>query len=248
MEPSLPVSTSLKGKRILITGGSTGIGRATARLLGSQGARVFICGRDPQDLAEALEAARSEESEIGGISADVGTLEGVETFFEAADGWLGTVDIAILNAGLGVEGELVKMSHEECRRVLDINLGGYIACALESLKRMKGSGHIVMIGSMSAETCEKGSSVYVATKAGIRGFAASLRKEANEAGIRLSLIEPGLVGTDMVDQDPEEQVREEENMKMLTAEDIAGCVAFVLSQAERCDVVTLQVRPKCQEI
>ena len=192
---------------------------------------------------------QSAGGDIGGISLDLGKPDGVAKFFAAADDWLGGLDIAVLNAGLGLEGELVEMKQEDWREVLDVNLGAYIACALDAMKRMKDrEGHIVMIGSMSAETCEEGSSVYVATKAGIRGFAASLRKEANKAGVSVSLIEPGLVGTDMLDEDPPEQVREQQQLKMLTSEDIAGSVAFVLRQAERCDVVLLQIRPKKQAI
>ncbi len=249
MDPSLSTSVSLQGKRILITGGTTGIGRATAKLLSAAGCRVFICGRDPQALADAIEAARSPEVEIGGITTDLGSTEGVLELFAAADEWLGGLDVAILNAGLALEGKLTAMSHEECRQVVDVNLGGYIACALESMKRMKESGgHIVMTGSMSAETREKESAVYVATKAGIRGFASSLRKEANEARIGVSLIEPGSVGTDMVDETPGEQVEEQKKLKMLTAEDIALSIWYVLSQAERSDVVMIQIRPKQQAI
>jgi NADP-dependent 3-hydroxy acid dehydrogenase YdfG len=114
---------------------------------------------------------------------------------------------------------------------------------------MKGSGgHIVMIGSMSADVREKGSAVYVATKSGIQGFSASLRKEANEAGVGVSLIEPGSVGTDMVDESPAEQALQQEKLEMLTAEDIGRCVLFVLIQPERCEIVSLQVRPKAQII
>jgi NADP-dependent 3-hydroxy acid dehydrogenase YdfG len=142
------------------------------------------------------------------------------------------------------------MGHETFRDIVDVNLNGYLSCALEALKRMsaQGGGQIILIGSMSAEVCDKNSAAYVASKAGIRGFAKSLRKEANPHGVRVSLIEPGKVGTDMQEQSPDEQEEEEEMLKMLTAEDIARCVFFVIGQPDRCDVVMLQVRPRLQEI
>jgi NADP-dependent 3-hydroxy acid dehydrogenase YdfG len=121
----------------------------------------------------------------------------------------------------------------------------------EAVKRMKanGWGHIVNIGSMSADVREKDSSVYVATKAGIQGFSEALRKEVNALGIKVTLIEPGAVGTDMQDQySPEEQRERIEQMKMLRSEDIAACVLYTITQPKRCDVVTLQIRPHLQSI
>src|SRR5690606_6636658 len=117
--------------------------------------------------------------------------------------------------------------------VLHINLLGYMAFTHEAAIRMReqGSGHIINIGSMSADEREKGSSIYVATKAGIQGFSEALRKEVNPLGIKVSLIEPGAVGTDMQGQfSPEEQRKEEASLKMLKAEDIAACILYILSQ------------------
>src|SRR5262249_10385683 len=123
-------------------------------------------------------------------------------------------------------------------------------CAREAASRMTdaGSGHIVFIGSMSAEVREKGSSVYVATKAGIEGFAASLRKELNEKGIKVSLIEPGSVSSDMANPSADRQRELIHGALMLRAEDIAVCVHFMLTQPQRTDVILMQVRPHRQEI
>jgi NAD(P)-dependent dehydrogenase (short-subunit alcohol dehydrogenase family) len=249
MDPHAIGFETLEGKRVLITGGSTGVGRATALLFASQGCRVFICGRDGQHLADAIEAARQQGMEIGGIPADLENPEGIESLFKGADEWLGQLDIAILNAGLGAHGVLTAMSHEECRKVVNVNLVSYIACALESIKRMQGrGGQIIMTGSMSAEIAEEEAAVYVATKSGIRGFARSLRKEANPLGIRISLIEPGSIGTDMVDESCDEQRAMQESLKMLQAEDVARAILLVASQPARCDVIELQVRPHLQII
>ena len=240
---------SLEGKRVLITGGTTGVGRATALMLAAQGCRVFICGRDRQHVADAIDAGRQQGAEIGGLSVDLGKAEGIDSLFQGADGWLGHLDIAILNAGLGAHGVLTSMSHDECREVVSVNLLSYIACSLEALKRMDGrGGQIIMTGSMSAAVAEEEASVYVATKFGVRGFARSLRKEANPLGIRVSLIEPGAIGTDMVDETCEQQRAMQESHKMLRAEDVARAIVLVASQPARCDVIELQVRPHLQLI
>ncbi len=130
------------------------------------------------------------------------------------------------------------------------NVLGYLACAHHAVERMKKrkAGHIVNIGSMSADVREKDSSVYVATKSAIQGFSESFRKEVNEQGIKVTLIEPGAVGTDMQPVSVPDQQTNIENLEMLRAEDIAGAVLFAVSQPERCDIVELKIRPHLQII
>ena len=246
-DPYRPVD--LRGQRALIAGGTTGVGRATAALLAAQGCRVFICGRDAEALEKAISGIEREGGEISGVSTDLGEIEGVLKLFGAADAWLGGLDIAVLTAGLGSHGELVTIGHEELRAVVNVNLLSVIHCSREALLRMSGKGgQIVMTGSMSAEVFDKNAAVYTATKSGVRGFAGALRKEANPLGVRVCLLEPGSIGTDMVDESAEEQRRMQEEMKMLRAEDIARSILFVLTQPPRCDVITLQVRPHLQLI
>jgi NADP-dependent 3-hydroxy acid dehydrogenase YdfG len=113
--------------------------------------------------------------------------------------------------------------------------------------RARGEGHIVLVGSMSADVREVGSSIYVATKAGIQGFAESLRKEVNEQGIRVSLIEPGATGSDM-QPDPQTHDQQARDEQLLRAEDVAAAVTFCLAQPSRSDVVRLDLRPHLQLI
>jgi NADP-dependent 3-hydroxy acid dehydrogenase YdfG len=160
------------------------------------------------------------------------------------------LDILINNAALGY-GSVMEGGYPEWEYILKSNLLGYMAMSHEAIQRMKanGWGHIVNIGSMSADVREKDSSVYVATKSGIQGFTEALRKEVNSQGIKVTLIEPGAVGSDMQSQYSPEQQRERiEKMKMLRAEDIAACVLYTITQPKRCDVVSLQIRPHLQEI
>jgi NADP-dependent 3-hydroxy acid dehydrogenase YdfG len=240
---------TLEGKRIVISGGTTGIGRATALLLLKEGARIFTFGRHAKELKEALDDLHSAGDQAFGTTADTARLEDVHRVFNEADEALGGVDIFINNAALAAQ-SILDTAIEECEYVVRSNLLGYIACAQEAVQRMKEnqSGHIVNVGSMSADVREKGSSVYVATKAGIQGFSEALRKEVNELGIKVTLIEPGAVGTDMQPESVPEQREKEEQGEMLKAEDIARCIHFTLTQPARCDIVGIQVRPHRQEI
>lgn len=240
---------NLKGKRVFITGGTTGIGRAIGNLLGLEGAEIFTCGRHQPELDDALESIRSTGALATGELADVSKPEDIERIFKQADQSLGGLDIFINNAavaGGGVEEE----AEESWRYIVETNLLGYIGCAKEAIRRMKTvrSGHIVLIGSMSAGLRSGGSSIYAATKSGIQAFAEALRKEVNPDGIKVSLIEPGKTGSDMVEENPSEQKDLIHKQEMLRAEDIAVAVHYVLTQPARCDVVSLQIRPHLQLI
>ena len=237
-------------KSILITGGTTGIGRATAILLAAQGARVMIFGRHEQELNDAMNDIRQAGGEVLGLTADVTDPQDIQRVFQEFDRQMDKLDILVNNAALGY-GSILEGGYPEWEYILKTNLLGYMATTNEAVERMKagGWGHIVNIGSMSADVREKDSSVYVATKSGIQGFSEALRKEVNPLGIKVTLIEPGAVGTDMQDQySPDQQRGRIEQMKMLRAEDIAACVLYTITQPKRCDVVTLQIRPHLQEI
>jgi NAD(P)-dependent dehydrogenase (short-subunit alcohol dehydrogenase family) len=241
--------TELAGKRVLVTGGTTGIGRAAAALLASYGARIFTFGRSQKPLDEALGYISAAGGEAYGMVGDLTEPDDVRQVFARVDEVFGGIDVLVNNAALPADG-IMQMDDAEWRYAIDANLVGQLACAREAATRMSeaGRGHIVFIGSMSAEVREKGSSVYVAAKAGIEGFAAALRKEVNEKGIRVSLIEPGAVSSDMASGSADEQREMLKNGLMLRAEDIAVCVHFVLTQPLRSDIILMQVRPHRQEI
>jgi NADP-dependent 3-hydroxy acid dehydrogenase YdfG len=239
----------LAGKRILITGGTTGIGRAIAILLGSYGAKLFTFGRHQEPLEEALAAIRKAGGQADGMLADSANDEDIRRVFQKVDEKLGGLDVLINCAALGA-GSLSEMADSDWRYVIDTNLIGYLAATKEALNRMQPQkkGHIVLVGSMSADVREAGSSVYVATKSAIQGLAESLRKEVNGDGIKISLVEPGAVGSDMQETTSEEERQKQQTGEMLRAEDIAVCVHYILTQPLRCDVVSVQIRPHLQLI
>lgn len=239
---------NIEGKAIIVTGGTTGIGLATAKLLVERGGRVLIFGRDENDLQKALEELQSL-GEAHGLRADQSKPEDVEKVFAAADDKLGGVDVLINNAAIGA-GSILEDSIEDISYGINVNLLGYIACAREAFARMKSgkSGHIVCVGSLSAKQREEENDVYVATKAAIQAFCESLRKAVNPQGVKVSLIEPGLIATPMQGSPREEQAEKIRKGEMLEPEDIAEAVHYVLTQPARCDVIAVQIRPHLQSI
>ena len=236
----------LRAKKILLTGGTTGIGRATLEAMAEEGARLLTFGRHQEELDEALRTAGLGAE--AGLTADVATREGVESVFAAVDERLGGIDILICNAALGAQ-PLHEMDDDGWRYVIDTNLVGYLACARAAIKRFErsGGGHLLLVGSISAEIKAPGESVYAATKAGIQAFAETLRKEVEGKNIKVTLVEPGSVGSDMQECTVEEQREAIARGEMLEAREIAEGILFALSRSERCDVVTLRMEPLIQK-
>ncbi|MEX0886906.1 MAG: SDR family oxidoreductase [Phycisphaeraceae bacterium] len=240
--------TSIAGKSVLVTGGTTGIGRATVRLLTSQGARVMTFGRHDEPLEDML---RDTEGlgEVHAVQADQSQESELRRVFDEARRQHGELDVLIANAALPA-GSVTDSDVGDIRQVIETNLLGYLVAsrlAIESM-RERGRGQVVLVGSLSSKVREAGADVYVATKAGIAGFAESLRKQVNEQGIRVSLVEPGEVGSDFAGKEPRQQREEISEQRSLTAEDIAEAVLYCVTQPARCDITELHIRPHRQTI
>jgi NAD(P)-dependent dehydrogenase (short-subunit alcohol dehydrogenase family) len=237
---------NLDGRRAIITGGTTGIGRAIAVLLASYGVRVFVCGRTPEHLADAI-ARIDEVGEGDGMNVDLAVAEDVDRFFDAAAAYLGEFDIAIINAAIPAAA-LADGDESETRYQLETDFTAYLICAQEVAKRMGKGSDIIFIGSMSAVSRKPGSSVYIAAKSGIQGFAQSFRKELADEDIKVGLIEPGFTGADFqYPEFPPEKQRELINAdKMLRAEDIAAAVHFMLTQPRRTAVSLMRVETRLE--
>ncbi|MGE6221015.1 SDR family oxidoreductase [Nubsella zeaxanthinifaciens] len=251
MNNFLPDLTQLAQKRALITGGTSGIGLATALLLAKHGVRLYIIGRDEEKLEQALEQIKDENEavEVYGMSVDVTEASALEKLFDSIDKHWGGLDILINNAALG-HGSILEGAFEDWNYLVKTNITAYLACCNYAAKRMlqQNDGHIINIGSMSAEARQEGSSVYVASKSALQGFSEAFRKEINNDGICVTLIEPGAVDTPMQDSSQEEKDEKIQNLEMLLSEDVARSVLYVLSQPKRCAIVDLKIRPLKQLI
>lgn len=237
----------LAGRRAAITGGTTGIGRAIAVLLASQGVRVYICGRTPDHLHDALQRIR-EVGEGNGMNIDLAEESAAGAFFAAADAYLGGLDIAVINAAIPAPG-LSEMSADELRYAIATNFTAYVASAHAARDRLGGKGHIVVIGSTSAHSLSPGSTVYAGIKAGIAAFSEALRKELGPQGIKVSLVEPGFTSADLhyPELPTEEQHRLVRQEKMLRAQDIAVGVRYLLTQPDRVVVQQLTIVPRVED-
>ena len=237
---------SLKGRRAIVTGGTTGIGRAIAVLLAAEGASLFVCGHEEAPLAEALAAIRAVGAGDG-MAIDLAVPGAVERFVAAGEATLGGIDIAVMNAAVAATG-LTDMDAAAIERAIAVDFTAYLMGAKAVSERLASVGDLVLIGSMSAHVLGPGSTIYAGIKAGIAGFAEALRRELGPKGIRVSLVEPGKTGSDMQSPDlpPDEQramIREE---TMLRAEDIAAGVHYLLTQPAQTVVQQLVIVPRAQ--
>lgn len=237
----------LQGRKAIITGGTTGIGRAIAVLLASEGVKVFICGRTPEHLNDALERI-AEVGEGSGVAVDLAIPDDLKSFFTAATDYLGNPDIVIVNAAIPASG-LAEMSEEDLRYAVATDFTAYLVSAHAGQALLKDKGDIVLIGSISAHILGPGASVYAGMKAGIAGFAEALRKELGQKGIKVALIEPGKTGADFqypdIPADKQRDMIHEETM--LRAEDIAVGVHYVLTQPRRAVVQQVTIAPRMQD-
>jgi len=240
---------TLAGRRAIVTGGTTGIGRAIAILLASEGVDVFICGLEAQYLEDALADIRNV-GKGDGVVIDLAEPDNVKAVFDQAVDYLGGLDIAVVNAAVAAQG-LSDTSEAELRRVIATDFAAYLLSAHAAVDKLgdKGDkGDIVLIGSMSAHVLGPNSTIYAGIKYGIQGLSEALRRELGPKGIRVALVEPGKTGSDMQTPDiptdkQREMIRDEE---MLRAEDIAVGVHYLLTQPSRTVVQQLTIAPRMQ--
>lgn len=240
---------SVEGKRIVVTGGTTGSGRSTALLLASLGARVLIFGRHRHLLDEAMRDLEEVRDNVIGLNADVSNERDIDVVYAAVDEQLGGLDILVNNAGVP-GGTVTEEDPEQYRKIVEINLLGYMSMAKRAVPRMRkaGGGHIVNIGSLSAKEKGAQSDVYSATKAGLRGFVEALSKQVQEDNIHVTLIEPGKFGADFRVQSKQDQEKEEREGQLLFSECIAEAVLFQLTTPQNCMIPYLAIQPLHQEI
>lgn len=238
---------SLKGRKAVITGGTTGIGRAIAVLLASEGVEIFTCGRDEDHLADGL-ARINEVGKGSGIAIDLGKEGNVDKFFAAAEKELGSYDIAIVNAAIPIGG-VTDSTADEARYAVAVDFAAYVLSAHKAAAHLRDKGDLILVGSVAAHSLGGSSSIYAGMKKGIQGFAEALHKELGKDGIKVALVEPAKTGADFQYPDiPEDEQRKLINEeKMLRAEDLAVAVHFILTQPRRTVINQIVVSQRVYE-
>jgi meso-butanediol dehydrogenase/(S,S)-butanediol dehydrogenase/diacetyl reductase len=221
----------LEGKRVLITGGASGIGFATAKRFLEEGSSVFIVDWNRKAFEEALSA----NPRLAGVQADVSNPCEVEGAFEGMDALFGGIDILISNAGISVRKPFLDVTYEQWSRILRINLDGMFLCAQEAIKRMKGqrSGVILFTASTNGLEGHPLYADYNASKAGIILLAKTLALEF-APWLRVNSVCPGYVLTPMQKAEYTPEMLEEVNRNIplnrhATPEEVAGLFAFLAS-------------------
>ena len=242
----------LEGKVAAITGASSGIGAATAVALASAGAAVALGARREDRLRELAERIDAEGGRARPLALDVGDEESARGFVEKTHSDLGRLDILVNNAGVMLLGPIEGAPTEEWRRMIDANVYGVLYCSHAALPLMReqGGGHIVNVSSVAGRVARAGSGVYNLTKHGVGAFSEALRQENVEHDIRVTLIEPGAVDTELPDHNnPEmqEALRKRfEGVERLTADDIARAIVYVIGQPDHVAINEVLVRPTRQ--
>ncbi len=240
-----------RGKVALVTGASSGIGRATALRLAREGMHLAICARRAdrlRALAEELEAAGAA---VLSKTTDLRDERSIEALFAAVRERFGGVDVLVNNAGLGRAAPHTRGATDDWREMLELNVLALCICTREAIRDMRArgdAGHVIHVASMAAHRVPPGSGVYSATKYAVRSLTEGLRQELREleSNIRVSAISPGLVETEFAANlhRSEEAARETYGrFRVLASEDIAETIAWVLAAPPHMQVHDVLVRP-----
>lgn len=234
----------------VITGASSGIGEATARVLSNEGAAVVLAAR----REERLEVLKREIEEKGGkaliVVTDVTKREDTQNLIQQAKDTFGSVDILVNNAGVMLLSFIEKLKVDEWEQMLDVNVKGLMfatAAALPTMMEQEG-GHIVNISSVAGRKVMQSGAVYCATKFAVTAFSEGLRQElAPSKNIRVTSIEPGAVATELTnhitDDDVKETMKGMLDMTTLESEDIAQSILYAVASPSRVNVNEILILP-----
>lgn len=216
-------SEYFKGKSVIVTGASTGIGHALSSKLTEEGAHVFAAARNTTKLMELKRITENAPGKVTPIQTDIREALQVQRLFERVDAESGKVDIVVNNAAHGHNNRIHQMDPGEIQSVVSTNLLGTLHVTREALQRMlkKESGHIVFVSSLAGRMAFPNLSVYSATKFGIEGFAEATREELKETNIITTIIRPGVTDTDFFDAANMQGFAQAMRGKMQSAETVA---------------------------
>jgi 3-oxoacyl-[acyl-carrier protein] reductase len=226
----------LTGKICLVTGGSRGIGRASAKALASRGAHVVIgyVGNEAAARLAAEEcAAAGGKSEI--VQFDVANVAAAEAAVTDVAKRLGKLDVLVASAGISIDALLLRVKEEDFDRILNVNLKGSVACARAAIKSMMRakSGRVIFLSSVVGEMGNAGQVMYAASKAALLGVTKSLAREYASRNITVNAVTPGFIETDMTQGLPEEAKSAMLGAIPLgrigTADDVAAAIVYLAS-------------------
>jgi len=244
----------LSGRVAAITGASSGIGEATAVTLARAGAAVSLAARRGDRIDQLAERIESEGGRALAIETDVTDEEQANEFVRRTKDELGRLDVLVNNAGVMLLGPVIGADTSEWRRMIEVNLLGLLYCTHAALPIMgeQGSGHIVNVSSVAGRFANLGSAVYNLTKFGVNAFSEALRQEVVGANVKVTVIEPGMVETELLSHNTHPMVLEaaqrmrDEVGTPLTSEDIAEAILYAVGGPERVAVNEVLVRPAGQ--
>jgi NADP-dependent 3-hydroxy acid dehydrogenase YdfG len=247
----------LEGTVALITGASSGIGEKTAAALAADGAQVALVARRGDRLRELVRNLGGDRALA--IEADVTEEPTAATVVAQTVERFGRLDILVNNAGVMLLGPILGAPVDEWRRMVDLNLSALLRCthaALPHLLRAAESAprrvaDVVNVSSVAGRVARNGSGVYNATKWGVNAFSESLRQEVTRRHVRVAVIEPGAVATELAGHNrPEVQAamrKRFEGVELLQADEIADAIAYVVTRARHVAINEMLIRPTAQE-
>jgi len=238
--------SNIHNKVVLITGASSGIGEAAARLIASKGAHVVLGARRTERLDQLVSEIRAEGGSAKARALDVTDLQSMQAFVTFAKAQHGKVDVIINNAGVMPLSPLASLKVNEWNQMLDVNVRGVlhgIAAVLPDMQA-QGYGQVINISSIGGLAVSPTAAVYCATKFAVRAISDGLRQETDK--IRVTVVCPGVVESELADTISDEVAREE--MKAfrrvaLNADAIARALAYAIEQPDDVDVSEIVVRP-----
>ncbi|MGI9038310.1 MAG: SDR family oxidoreductase [Gemmatimonadota bacterium] len=233
---------NLDGRRAVITGGSTGIGRSVASRLAAAGCRIALCARTRETLEAAADELRDGGAEVLVIPADVSDGADVLRLRDEVEGAWGGADILVNNAGIGIFGNVLDLDTDDFDAVFAVNVRGVFLCSRAFAPGMveREDGVIVNVASLAGKNTFAGGAVYAASKHAVMGMSKSMMLDLRPHNVRVLTVCPGTVYTpffDAVDQfDPDEA-------KALQADDVAEMIEHVVRMSDRATISEFEIRP-----
>jgi NADP-dependent 3-hydroxy acid dehydrogenase YdfG len=243
----------LSGTVVAVTGASSGIGAATALACARAGASVSLAARRMDRIEQLAEEISAEGATALALQTDVGDEGEARRFVERTHAELGGLDVLVNNAGVMLLGPIENAPTDEWRRMIEANVYGVLYCSHAALPLMhaQGSGHILNVSSVAGRFARNGSGVYNLTKFGVGAFSESLRQECVALGIRVTVVEPGAVATELPGHNRpqvlEQMARAFAGVKPLAAEDIADAILYAIGAPANVSVNEILIRPSGQE-